>query len=77
MEKKKRKPKKKNPPEVTGEGELIIIGEPPGAPLTGLPETGETGVWYFFNGEYWFYNPGPGEWISGGGDRPTKPPVIP
>lgn len=51
--------------------ELIIYGEP----LSSLPETGDIGVWYFFNGEYWFYTGS--QWLSGGGDRPTKPPVIP
>lgn len=71
----KKKPKKKPTPQ--GSDDLIIIGEPPNPPLTGLPETGDLGTWYLFNGEYWFYNPGPGEWVSGGGDRPTKPPVIP
>lgn len=73
MDKKKRKKK----PTAQGGEELIIIGEPPSPPLTGLPETGDAGTWYLFAGEYWFYNPGPGEWVSGGGDRPTKPPVIP
>lgn len=73
MENKKRK---KKPTTQSGE-ELIIIGEPPAAPLTGLPETGDTGTWYLFAGEYWFYNPNNGQWISEGGDRPKKPPVIP
>ena len=45
--------------------------------VSALPESPFTGVWYHFNGNYWFVNSDTGEWVNGGGDRPTKPPVNP
>lgn len=74
-----KKPKKKKciPPVITESEELIIIGEPPSPPLTGLPETGENGVWYFYVGNYYAWNGVEGAYDNFGSDRPTKPPINP
>jgi len=70
-----KKPKKDKDPVPQGGDSLVIYGE--GVPLTGLPETGEFGAWYLFNGEYWYFSSEDQQWRSGGGDRPTKPPTNP
>lgn len=76
MAKQKIKKKKHNPPVITTDSELIIIGEG-FPPLTSLPETGDHLTWYYYQGNYYFWNFQSLGWVNHGGDRPTKPPVNP
>ena len=51
------------------DGDVIIID------VQFLPQQGQGGVWYYFQGNYYYWN---GEsYVNSGGDRPTKPPVNP
>jgi hypothetical protein len=72
----KKKPKKTKKKDIESLDELIIIGEPPEL-LTGLPENGENGIWYFFEGNYYAWDGVEGTYDNFGSDRPTKPPVNP
>lgn len=42
-----------------------------------LPETGENGKWYHFDGNYYFWDGVENKFTPVGGDRPTRPPVNP
>lgn len=42
-----------------------------------LPITGARGVWYYYNGNYYYWNGTTNSFVNAGGDRPTKPPHNP
>lgn len=50
------------------EDEVIIL------PVDTLPASGVRGVWYFYNGEYYYWNAATSNYTNAGGDRPTRPP---
>lgn len=52
----------------SGADDVIIL------PVDVLPPSGVNGVWYFYQGNYYYWDGTTSTYTNAGGDRPTKPP---
>lgn len=53
----------------SGKEDVTILG------VDVLPSTGEPGIWYLFQGNYYYWNGA--SFVNTGGDRPNNPPPNP